>query len=610
MLAFCAVALVVAASPKPHADPQAIQDAVRSGQQPDKVYPSASSYSHFLASRLAQHQGDGERALTELRLAMLSNEASPYLMTELGEQLARSGSMQRAEVALEKAVGKHPHHAPAHLLLGRVLAENGKMAKAQTHLKKVMSLTPQNIEAYLVLSQLQLDLGQTDEAMATVVRLGDAIPGEPIGYRRLGLLLAERDDKPRATKMLLAAVERDPADAETAMALARILETTGKPAQAAGVLDNVIEHRGEDKEVLLTAGRLALGRKALDAARAHFGQALSAGLDAETVVRISMLYLANGHRLQSVSTLDDSRHKLDDPRLHFYAGLVHERLRNLKSALSAFESAAKSSGGKSIQGDIDLHRGECLSQLGQHRTALELLGKLAHDQPDAAEPATTYARALERAGKVAEAEATLRPLLVPRAGPKVYSAVSQFFIRQGRTSEVVRLFSQALQDGPSDAPLTLALAVALESDGQWKEAINTVKGLIRKPETSAVAMNFTAYTLAEHGENLEEAERLVQLALVQRPESPAFLDTLGWVHYKKKEYGKAIALLERALEQAQDEVTMSEHLADVYAESGDLPAAKTHYTRILELLKKFPEAAERKNQRQDIERKTRALGSR
>ncbi len=599
--------LNMAAASKPHVDLQAMKEAIASGKEPVSPYPSAASYSHFLASRLAQHQGQSERALSELRLSMASNDKSAFLMTELGEQLARAGAMQKAEVALEKAVAAHPQYAPAQLLLGRVLTENNKSAKAQAHLRKAIALSPDNIESYLVLCQLLVDAGAIDDAVGTVLRLGEAVPGEPIGFRRLGLLLAEREDKPRASRMLKMALERDPADAESALALARIAELSQRPAEALETLDNVISHHGEDKEVLLSAGRLSLAKGDLVGAKNRFEHALVSGFDGETAVRISMMYLSTGHRRESAAILDDARLKLDDARIHFYAGLVHERMRNFKAALNAFESASLRSKGTGVRFDAEVHRGECLSQLAQHGKASELLKALVVERPESSVAVPAYARALERAGKLKEAENALLPLLVPGAGAEAYEAVSQFFLRHGRARELVRLFSTAHGKGVRDTPLVLALAVALERDGQWKEAIESVRSLTGQTESGAAAMNFIAYTLADHNEDLDEAERLATAVLVKRPESAAYLDTLGWVQYRKKNYGKAIELLEKAIERAGDEVTLVEHLADAYAQSGNVNSARAQYGRVLELLKKFPDSAERKNQRAEVEQKSRAL---
>jgi tetratricopeptide (TPR) repeat protein len=601
------VIAAAASSQKPHVDLQAMQEAIASAKEKPSPYPSAGSYAHYLASRLAYHQGASDKALSELKLAMGSNDQSAFLMTELGEQLARTGHMQKAEVALEKAVAAHPKYAPAQLMYGRVLSENDKTAKAQLHLRRAIALAPDNVEAYLVLCQLLVDVGAIDDAVSTMMKLADAVPGEPVGFRRLGLLLAEREDRTRAARMLRLALERDPADAEAGLALARILEHGQKNLEALSVLDNVIRHHGEDREVLLAAGRLALGRGDKLTARTHFDHALMNGFDGETAVRISMIYLATGHRTESAAMLDDARTRLDDARIHFYAGLVHERSRNIKAALTAFESAGTSSKGAGLRFDADVHRGECLSLLGQHPKAIELLRHLTEERPDSVVPVSALSRAFERAGKLKEAETVLLPLLVQGAGAEVYEAVSQFFLRHGRSGELVRLFSNAQNKDRKDNPLALALAVALERDGRWREAIDSVRNLTGHAESGSAAMNFIAYTLAEHNADLDEAERLANAALVRRPESAAFLDTLGWVQYRKKNYGKAIELLEKAVERAGDEVTLVEHLADVYAQSGNVTSAKAQYSRVLDVLKRFPAAAERKNQRAEVEQKSRAL---
>ena len=45
-----------------------------------------------------------------------------------------------------------------------------------------------------------------------------------------------------------------------------------------------------------------------------------------------------------------------------------------------------------------------------------------------------------------------------------------------------------------------------------------------------------------------EAERLVRRALELRPDTGAFLDSLGWIHFQRGDYPLAVEVLERAAE--------------------------------------------------------------
>ena len=67
------------------------------------------------------------------------------------------------------------------------------------------------------------------------------------------------------------------------------------------------------------------------------------------------------------------------------------------------------------------------------------------------------------------------------------------------------------------------------------------------PPQRALVQNGLAYLLADVLQrNLDEAEQLVNEALIVDPENSAYLDTLAWVLYRKKEYAQALPIQERA----------------------------------------------------------------
>ena len=85
---------------------------------------------------------------------------------------------------------------------------------------------------------------------------------------------------------------------------------------------------------------------------------------------------------------------------------------------------------------------------------------------------------------------------------------------------------------------------------------------------NAAALNYLGYTYAELGERLDEAEKLIRRALAIEPDDGYFIDSLGWVYYQRGDYQKAVDQLERAIERAGDDPTVTEHLGDAYEKLG------------------------------------------
>lgn len=598
-------AAAAAPTKRPHVDYQAMREAMSPAQEPSERFSSAASYAHYLKARLLHHDGDHRGALDELRLALASDDQNPFLMTELAEEHARLGELDRAEAQLHKVLDKFPNHASAQLLMGRVLFEGQKIVRARAALKSAIRLKPRDPDAYLVLTQLWLDQGKPDEAVKVVDELSAALPGEPVGYKRLGMALAERNDNGRAEKLLLKAVERDPGDAEAWITLGGIYEQTGRLQKGEDAYSKALERDPENRDVLLAAGRLALRQDATQRARAYFEQLLSFSKDPELAVKVAFSYLAMRQMAAAVEVLDHARATAGEPRLHFYAGLVHERMHSWQKAAEAY--AAVSSEAGDLFHEARLHRANCLSSLGRHPAALELYKKGLEDRPDYVALIPAYARGLERANQPKEAELVLARALADKPTPESFEALAGLYERQGRLADAISLLTDALRKRPRDELLLYALGTVYERKGEVQKSLEKMRAVLDVNPDNANAMNFIGYTLADRGLDYDEAEKLLTRALELKPDTAAYLDSLGWMFFRRGEMSKAVETLERATEVSPGEPTIEEHLGDAYAKAARREDAVARYRKALEVLKEAPELAESKTQKSTLEKKLKAL---
>jgi tetratricopeptide (TPR) repeat protein len=107
--------------------------------------------------------------------------------------------------------------------------------------------------------------------------------------------------------------------------------------------------------------------------------------------------------------------------------------------------------------------------------------------------------------------------------------------------------------------------------------------LIAKDPDNAAALNYLGYMFAEDGSNLDEAETLIQRALKLQPANGGYLDSLGWIYYKKGQYKRAMEVLERAVALDKNEGVIWEHLGDVLVALGQKKSALEKYREALKL---------------------------
>ncbi|MCE9672723.1 tetratricopeptide repeat protein [Myxococcus stipitatus] len=584
-----------------------MREAMDAAASDEGAFASSASYGHYLRARLAHHDGDHRAAVDALRLALATDDGHPLLLTRLAEEYARLGDLEKAERELRRAVERSPAYYPAHVLLGRVLLESGRLTRARLHLRRAIALKPREPEAYLVLAQLYLESSAEDEAVKVVESLARALPGEASGYRRLGLALAERGDAHRAERLLVEAAARDPGDVEVLGTLARLYEETGRPALSEETLARALEREPDSHEVLLAAGRSALKAGSVVRARAYFDRLLSLSGEPETAVRVAFSYLSAREPTAAAEVLDSARRTVaDEPRLAYYAGLVHERMRRFAQAADAFAEVPE---GSETFPDARLRRARCLSLVGEHAPALALLRAALQHAPEDPETRAQYARALERGGASARAVETLREGLARSASPVLYDALSATLQRQGRGAEALSLLRDAVARAPRDEHLQYVLGAAFERQGDLSSAQARMRAVLEVDPDNAPALNFLGYLLALAGKDLDEAERLVLRALELRPDTGAYLDSLGWVYFRRGDLPRAVDALERASTLSPDEPVILEHLGDAYQRAARGAEAVGAWRRALEVLTLDPEAAEAPGQREVLERKLKALST-
>src|SRR5262249_689683 len=99
------------------------------------------------------------------------------------------------------------------------------------------------------------------------------------------------------------------------------------------------------------------------------------------------------------------------------------------------------------------------------------------------------------------------------------------------------------------------------------------------------ANNDLGYTWADAGKNLADAESHIRKALQVEPDNSAYLDSLGWVLYKRGRFVEARVPLEKAIEpQSLADPVVLDHLADTLYRLNGMAEARGLWQQSLERL--------------------------
>jgi|LSQX01.2.fsa_nt_gb tetratricopeptide (TPR) repeat protein len=149
-------------------------------------------------------------------------------------------------------------------------------------------------------------------------------------------------------------------------------------------------------------------------------------------------------------------------------------------------------------------------------------------------------------------------------------AVILALLMDKRTDEAVREAKSAQQAVRDSAPLQFLVGTVYSAAGDTQSAIAAYEEALLIDPHMAPAANNLAQTLADLDEQLVRAEELATRALRHDLKNSAYADTLGWVWVRSGQYGKAIELLEKVLEQWPESVSTKYHLGYALAKSGQI----------------------------------------
>jgi len=120
----------------------------------------------------------------------------------------------------------------------------------------------------------------------------------------------------------------------------------------------------------------------------------------------------------------------------------------------------------------------------------------------------------------------------------------------------------------------LVLEAQLEKEGKWDEARKVAEKAHDIDPESPVVANQLAYLYLEHGDDVNVALSLAQLAKQKLPSSPNVADTLGWAYYKLGMADPAIAQFKQCSQAAPNNPTYLYHLGMAYLAARDYRSAE------------------------------------
>ncbi len=551
----------------------------------------------FASVYLSAHEPHEAEEQMRKVIALEPGEMRPRL--ELVNHYSDVGNLDAAQKVLEDAVREMPSRDGAKLALVDFITARRSPEQGERAVRGFLTDDPGNEDLRLALGDLQQRAGATPAAVATygeVVRREGLRPKGLAARDRLAAveLLADhqaaalklvtevldesardddaliiranietaRNDPTSAIVDFRAALHDQPRSVILQRSLARAYIAKGQPALAEDTLRAAMDALPDDPSIRIDLAQVLMQTERPSQAQALLEEAARKAPDDpqvhESLVRA---YMAN-RDLSAARRAAEELEALspDSPEGYYLAGLIaHDEKRfddSDKNLARAFELRPASLDIVTLWTRYSLERGrsnvaierlqQALDRDPNNAPLMELLGATYLETKDFPHATETFTKAIA---------------IAPRSWA-AYRGLAQVRVATEDPRGAIEAYQAALKLAPVQPVLATEAAALYEKQGRIDDAMACYDALLSgDSDSQQLAANNLAMLLVTYRTDRASLDRARSLTTrFELSNNASFLDTTGWVHFKRREYRDAVAVLERAADHSPYSKVIRSHL--------------------------------------------------
>ena len=510
----------------------------------------ADALAHFVQGMAFEENGEMDRALEAYRKVLDVDPGQSQLAARVAALLIQQEDFPQAIDVLKDAIKVNPNNAEPYQQLAFVYLRYLKRTdQAIDYANRAIALNPQDVEGYQRLVEIELAAGQEKKALEVLDRAAKVRSNDPNFWMRLGklymALLFKSDSQPKPDE------------------LKRTNETFKKAA----------EHAGDDPAILKDVADYYAASQQLKEAIPLYLRVLELQPDDSNArEKLATGFVLTNQRSKAVEMLEQiiKEHPEKYQPYDLLAQVLDDEARSLLRANRVEEAKAR---------------------FAKAATNYEQSLLINPNHPG------TYLHLAELLlGPLKDADRAVKLLTEARrrfsGAPEIvyYLGIAQREAKQSQ--QAVATFEEALHEAQMDqdddvvnAKFYFNYGAAAEQAGLYEKAADLLrKSIALDPENSAEACNYIGYMWADHDMNLDEAEAMIKRALEKEPNNASYLDSLGWVEFRKGKFDQALSDLLRAAKTVErDDPVVFEHIGDTYLKLNRTAEALEAWQKVLVL---------------------------
>lgn len=509
----------------------------------------AEALADFVEGTRLEENADMENALAAYQKVLTYDPGLSELALRVAAVLSRYGDYPRAIDVLKDAIKENPKESAPYLQLAFIYAKYLKKTdRAVKYANQAIVLDPLNIEAYQRLYEIETSGGKPEKALLALDRAASVKSEDPAFWVRLGKLYAT----------IVFKTEPEPRPEEI--------------KRVNGFFEKAVAYAGDDSAVLkAVADYYAASQQIQEAIPLYLKVLELQPDDVNAREKLATGFVLTNQRDKAIAMLQEIIEKQPTKyqpydllaQLFDEAARALERAQQSEQARALFAKAAAN------------YEQSLLINPGRANTYLRLAELLIVPMKDSLRAVNVLTEARQRFPGAPEFTYFLAIAL--RESKQPQKAVITF--------EEALNEAQMSNDEVLNARFYFDYGAAADQAGLYDKAADLFrKSISLDPANAAEAYNYVAFMWAEHDMHLDEAEDMIGHALRFDPNNGAFLDTLGWIHYRQGKFEEALADLLRASENlSRPDPIVFEHIGDAYSKLNRIPQALDFWQKAIAL---------------------------
>lgn len=508
----------------------------------------------FLQADLESLDGRSQSSIESLKSAITIDPDSSVLMQRLAVEYYRRGQLQDSLYWAQKALDKSPDKRDLILFVAGLLTSKKQFDKAETLYKKLIKVDKEDAEGHLYLAAVyseKKDYAKANEYFTRLLTF-KSYESKHIGYYYRARSAMESGNKklmPQVRSDLQKSLDHKPDYFEALQLLGQIMEKAeGRDA----VFKFYAQHqkkKGPYARLAEVLSQYYIDKDDYDKAYEQL-EILEWNSDDQVAVKLKMALILIDKKMYSMaeSKLEELSVLVpESDKVKFYLGAVYEEQKKLDKAIDVYLQIPKSSGHFE---DARIHASFLLKSQGYSDRGLAVIKE---------------------------------SLTVKSENIQSYFLTSQFYEEKKQYDLAVQTLTKAA-DGKfaNNAQLHYFMGTLYDRMNEKDKMFTSMRKVLALDEENVQALNYVAYSLAELNLDMDEAETMATKAYKLQNDDAFIIDTLGWIHYKRGHFKKAVELLEKAHNLSPEVSVIAEHLGDAYTKLNNTQKAKDVYLKAID----------------------------